>query len=507
MPKIHRTSQIAFTARKICRTFQLPKEQLRVVTARTLAAGNINMDSSNFARGLKKVHGMPKVLSTENIENLLKREGIKLPKPANGDGGIDASARAKLRALFYVSKKYVDSIEENREVVCKGIIKSKLCSAVRAYDVNLEEGTWHEKYTLGDPNRSSYADGPQVSVGNEKAFLTRLLKREANRNDVMNSKKEGVYKWREGEYLYIPKRSKCDFVDKGQLERDEQVYGKGMAEEVFYLIIGSKSDKTVEIYMMTNWAANKKEDRNIPLFGNAKEDINLITALKSHASIRRMYLMSLAHERKLVAENKELATKDKVTNIHNRTYFEDKLEDEFDRAKRFGQTLSVIAIDLHNFDHYNNEGDHDSGDHILKTFASLVGSFNGTMEKEDEKYSFVTNARVGGDEFYVILPNTSSIDARQYAKRLYEYVRSNPAQFTMGPFSGRSFNIECRMGVATYLDGGRKLIVKDDEDKKRISINSVADLRFAADHGERIAKKLMAADENANPIQQLVEPE
>src|SRR4030042_1298339 len=90
------------------------------------------------------------------------------------------------------------------------------------------------------------------------------------------------------------------------------------------------------------------------------------------------------------------AQTDPLTKLYNIGYFNEKLEDELSRAKRFGHDLSVAIIDLDNFKSYNDTYGHQAGDHLLVQIGQmLISHFDKTTD---------TVARYGGDEFIVMCP-------------------------------------------------------------------------------------------------------
>ena len=95
---------------------------------------------------------------------------------------------------------------------------------------------------------------------------------------------------------------------------------------------------------------------------------------------------------------KEIAMKDSLTEIYNRYYFNDALKNEIDRANRYHATFSLCMFDLDYFKDVNDTYGHDVGDKILKTVVDVVKQH---LRKSD------IFARVGGEEFMIILPKTT----------------------------------------------------------------------------------------------------
>ena len=105
---------------------------------------------------------------------------------------------------------------------------------------------------------------------------------------------------------------------------------------------------------------------------------------------------------------------DALTEIHNRRRFEEVIEAEWNRARRSGQPLSLILMDVDFFKSFNDTYGHGQGDECLRRVAKVVaGSLSRTSD-------FV--ARYGGEEFMVLLPYTDHDQAMTIAGRLSEAV-------------------------------------------------------------------------------------
>lgn len=109
-------------------------------------------------------------------------------------------------------------------------------------------------------------------------------------------------------------------------------------------------------------------------------------------------------------ENLEvLSVTDGLTSLHNRRAFEEKLKEEFERARRYNLPLSLLMLDADRFKEFNDSCGHPAGDQLLREIALVL--------KNNARANDVP-ARYGGDEFAVILPNTDSKVAFHLAERL-----------------------------------------------------------------------------------------
>ena len=108
-------------------------------------------------------------------------------------------------------------------------------------------------------------------------------------------------------------------------------------------------------------------------------------------------------------EARQLADMDALTGLHNRRYFHETLAREVARAHRYSRTLALVVFDLDDFKAINDRIGHLAGDAVLAEAADRV---------RDVVRSADVACRVGGDEFAVILPESSLDDADQLYKRL-----------------------------------------------------------------------------------------
>lgn len=177
---------------------------------------------------------------------------------------------------------------------------------------------------------------------------------------------------------------------------------------------------------------------------------------------------SLALQNALLHEQLErLSVTDRLTDLYNHGYFQQRLDEEIGRAGRFGHVLSLIMIDIDDFKAFNDQYGHPRGDGVLRAVSSAIGS-----ALRDIDFA----ARYGGEEFVVVLPETDSAGATSVAER----IRASIAQIT---YSHLCVEAEARMtvsvGVATYPKQAKNsaaLIVAADEAMyaaKRSGKNSV----------------------------------
>lgn len=104
----------------------------------------------------------------------------------------------------------------------------------------------------------------------------------------------------------------------------------------------------------------------------------------------------------------ELASRDGLTGLKNRRAFQERLDMEYERSRRYGNPLSLVLLDVDKFKTYNDQYGHPAGDLVLKTVSHLLEA---VLRESD----FI--ARYGGEEFVLILPHTPSEAAMGVAER------------------------------------------------------------------------------------------
>lgn len=138
---------------------------------------------------------------------------------------------------------------------------------------------------------------------------------------------------------------------------------------------------------------------------------------------------------------KVLAITDGMTSLYNYRYFSERLNEEFERAKRYKRELSIIMIDIDFFKKYNDTHGHPKGDELLRNFSTIL--------KKVMRNSDIT-ARYGGEEFIVILPETGKDTAIETAERLRKAVESKDFEGGGTQPGGR---VTISLGVTSYTDG------------------------------------------------------
>lgn len=150
----------------------------------------------------------------------------------------------------------------------------------------------------------------------------------------------------------------------------------------------------------------------------------------------------------------ELAVKDTLTGVYNRRYFNAKLQKELRRAHRYGSPLSLIYLDIDYFKKYNDTNGHSVGDILLTQFATILQD---TVRGSD------VVARLGGEEFCVILPNTTIEQAAITAEKLRSAVETGDFPNKKAQPDGK---VTCSLGVSEFprFAGDAETLVRSADD-------------------------------------------
>jgi diguanylate cyclase (GGDEF)-like protein len=138
-------------------------------------------------------------------------------------------------------------------------------------------------------------------------------------------------------------------------------------------------------------------------------------------------------------EYAELATIDGLTGIYNRRHFMARLNGEWTRFQRYARPLSLLMIDVDAFKTVNDQHGHGAGDQVLVYVARACGA---------RKRGPDVVARIGGEEFALLLPETTIEEAHVVAERLRALIAEQPV-----PCGDDSLRVTVSIGVATSSAG------------------------------------------------------
>lgn len=161
--------------------------------------------------------------------------------------------------------------------------------------------------------------------------------------------------------------------------------------------------------------------------------ISIVLIAIIYSFIRKVKrLLDAAH-----AKISEMANTDELTRLHNRRYFMQRFELEFNRAKRYGHPLACVMLDIDFFKRVNDVYGHQAGDIVLKSMASIM---NAIVRNTD------VLARYGGEEFIMLLPETSPEGTQVLTEKLRAMIEQTP--FTLQ--DGKVLQVTISIGVAHF---------------------------------------------------------
>lgn len=142
----------------------------------------------------------------------------------------------------------------------------------------------------------------------------------------------------------------------------------------------------------------------------------------------------------LFEEVRKQAVTDPLTGLYNRRYFEENIEHEAERAIRLGQPFSLVSLDLDHLKTINDTYGHQYGDIAIKTISDVL---------KQKARSIDIPARIGGEEFNVLLPGVDSYGAMIAAERMRAAIEAVPIE--------KIGNVTASIGVATFLEHSKSV--------------------------------------------------
>jgi two-component system, cell cycle response regulator len=139
-------------------------------------------------------------------------------------------------------------------------------------------------------------------------------------------------------------------------------------------------------------------------------------------------------------QTRRLAVTDSLTGAPNRLYFQQRLGRELRRLRRFGGDLCLMSLDIDNFKQINDRYGHSSGDAVLQEFVRRVGR---ALPRDTDWY-----ARIGGEEFAVILDGTNLVGGALVAEKVRQAIADVPMRT-----SNASLDVTVSIGVSGLSTG------------------------------------------------------
>lgn len=206
--------------------------------------------------------------------------------------------------------------------------------------------------------------------------------------------------------------------------------------------------------------------------------IKLVNQALFSAFVVRKYLMDI---NSLHTHLEEIATKDPLTGFYNKDMFETFLDNELNKSvlRNLSNSFSYVLIDVDNFGYINDAYGYQVGDLILKEIANILRNSVRPID---------IIARIGGDEFGILMPNIKVQSAKLIMENINEKLKNEPIII-----NGKKIRVSLSMGISTYFNYNDEGIPYS---KKEIKILAEEALRKAKHLGK---SSIVIADFNDKP--------
>lgn len=226
-----------------------------------------------------------------------------------------------------------------------------------------------------------------------------------------------------------------------------------------YQLVWPNACKDKKVYKMLEDITLKteciiSENSKIGVFPLLNEE-NILGAVVAYSNIEKLlqkdidYLIQLTRQSGLTiqranvyAEVLKYATMDALTGLNNRRQFEIRLNQEVANSKRNNKPLCCMMIDVDYFKKVNDTYGHAAGDCVLKTVSEVI-------KNEIREYDIA--CRYGGEEFFIILPQTKLAEATSVAERLRKVIEETKMDIKEASVEGISYiKVTASVGVCEY---------------------------------------------------------
>jgi diguanylate cyclase (GGDEF)-like protein len=220
-------------------------------------------------------------------------------------------------------------------------------------------------------------------------------------------------------------------------------------------------DRREYVYIILLTVSDEDQDIVAGLDAGADDYISKRTSAVQFAARLRAANRVLALEYSMLsalAKNHELAMTDELTGVRNRRYFIRHVDEELKRSQATGGNVSILLLDVDHFKKVNDTYGHGAGDIVLKTLTQQI---TGCLRRATDWC-----ARLGGEEFAVVLEGAGIVEALACAERVRQSIESH--SFVVAPHSIRA---TVSIGVGSLADIAH-----------RQPVNALSLLAFADNH-------------------------
>ena len=293
--------------------------------------------------------------------------------------------------------------------------------------------------------------GISTDISEQKRLETALRAKESQLTTILDNLKAHVYiKDVNAIYTYV-NNDMCDYIGKPREQiigyPDRDIFGERAAQRF------RKADDEVFNYRQNKASIEKSRDFRTgkkKYFWSVK--VPLINELGNPYALLGIST-DVTEQKRLEKQLRVMASTDALTGVHNRGSFILEFKRELKRAQRYESGLSLIMLDMDHFKHINDTYGHAVGDEAIMTMTTLCKA---NLRETD------IIARIGGEEFAIILPETPLDSAKQIAERIRKSTE------------GYAFNVEgaapCRFTASFGLTTMRARDCEPDDLLKRADI-------------------------------------
>ncbi|KGJ89745.1 diguanylate cyclase [Colwellia psychrerythraea] len=247
--------------------------------------------------------------------------------------------------------------------------------------------------------------GISTDITAEKALQDQVVEQKYLLDSILNNIDAHVYmKDAERTFLYVNTQVAQLFGDKAENiigKKDMEVLPKEIADHFYQsdsLVFSSNKKQIIEETATDDEGAiHHYISTKIPLLQPGK----LPALIGFSSEVTELF--------ELKEKFKQLANTDPLTNLYNRRYFIKEAEKEYQRAKRYSLSMTLISIDIDHFKSINDKLGHPAGDQVLIEVAKQLKV---SLRQPD------ILARIGGEEFSILLPETPKCAAMAFAERI-----------------------------------------------------------------------------------------
>ena len=166
-----------------------------------------------------------------------------------------------------------------------------------------------------------------------------------------------------------------------------------------------------------------------------------LEAAYSYCCLFNLVLENQAHFEKI----EQMSYTDSMTGLYNYRYFYKRLQEEMTRAKRFDRRMALVIFDIDEFKVFNDTYGHQSGDHLLEQLGSLLAKSVRSID---------VVSRYGGEEFCVIMPETSAEDCANFMDRMRVTMLNHEFR---DRFTSEQHRITVSLGGAIYPNDAQRI--------------------------------------------------